>query len=118
MKNLPVIRFAGVFFAAVASAAPAVSQVVNDYPTVARADFVFACMKANGETREALEKCSCSIDVIATILPYENYETAASFMSVNQLQGEKGALFRQSEPGKKAIDDLLRARAEAEIRCF
>ena len=118
MKNLPLIRLAAVFLAEFAAALPSAAQIVNDYPTVARADFVFACMKANGETREALEKCSCSIDVIAAILRYENYETAASFMSVNQLHGEKGALFRQSESGKKAIDDLLRARAEAEIRCF
>ena len=100
------------------AAGPTAAQLFNDYPTVARTDYVFGCMKVNGESREALEKCSCSIDVIAAILRYENYETAASFMSVNQLHGEKGALFRQSESGKKAIDDLLRARAEAEIRCF
>ena len=37
----------------------------NDYPTIARADYVFACMQVNGQTREALEKCSCSIDQIA-----------------------------------------------------
>ena len=34
----------------------------------ARADYVFACMKTNGETRRALERCSCSIYVIASIL--------------------------------------------------
>jgi hypothetical protein len=28
---------------------------------------MFACMKTNGETRRALERCSCSIDVIASI---------------------------------------------------
>jgi hypothetical protein len=42
---------------------------LNDYPTAARADYVFACMKTNGDTRQALEKCACSIDVIASILP-------------------------------------------------
>ncbi len=104
--------------AVVVAAAPARAQLQNDYPTVARADFVFACMKVNGETRESMEKCSCAIDVIASLLPYKNYEAAASFLSVGQLQGEKGILFRQSEPAKKAIEDLLRARAEAEIRCF
>ena len=39
---------------------------VNDYPTATRADYVFGCMAANGQTREALERCSCSIDVIAS----------------------------------------------------
>ena len=37
----------------------------------ARADYVFGCMKANGETQELLQKCSCSIDVIASIIPYD-----------------------------------------------
>jgi hypothetical protein len=93
-------------------------QALNDYPTVARADYVFGCMKVNGETQEAMQKCSCSIDVIASLLPYEKYDAAASFMSVGQLQGEKGVLFRQTEPAKQAINELQRARAEAEIRCF
>jgi len=34
----------------------------NDYPTATRADYVFGCMAANGNTREALLKCSCAID--------------------------------------------------------
>ncbi len=100
------------------SATPVVAQAANDYPTIARADYVFACMKVNGDTQEAMRKCSCSIDVIATILPFERYEAAASFLSMGQLQGEKGALFRQSEPAKQAIEEMQRARAEAEIRCF
>ena len=114
-RNTPV--FAGLL-ASFAAAAPALAQSLNDYPTLARADYVFACMKVNGETREALEKCSCSIDIIASILPYERYEAAESFMSVGQLTGDKGILFRQTEPARKATDDLKRARAEAEIRCF
>ncbi len=43
---------------------------LNDYPTDARAEYVFACMATNGGTRDALERCSCSIDIIATLLPY------------------------------------------------
>ena len=37
----------------------------NDYPTVARADYVLGCMAANGNTRIALEKCACALDSIA-----------------------------------------------------
>lgn len=93
-------------------------QMLNDYPTTARVDYVFGCMKVNGETQEALQRCSCSIDVIASILPYETYDAAASFMSVGQLPGEKGLIFRQSEPAKQTVAALQRARAEAEVRCF
>src|SRR5947207_12919674 len=43
------------------------AQDLNDYPTSARAEYVFACMKANGETRHALDQCACSIDVLAAL---------------------------------------------------
>ena len=41
------------------------------YATAARAEYVFACMATNGGTQEALQRCSCAIDVIASVLPYE-----------------------------------------------
>jgi hypothetical protein len=91
---------------------------LNDYPTAARADYVFACMKTNGDTRQALEQCSCSIDIIASILPHDRYVTAETFLSVAQRAGEAGALFRETEQSRAAINDLRRAQAEAEVRCF
>ena len=36
----------------------------------ARAEYVFACMASNGQTQQTLRQCSCSIDVIASVLPY------------------------------------------------
>ena len=93
-------------------------ELVNDYPTAVRADYVFACMQVNGRTRQALEKCSCSIDVIASLLPFSQYEEAETIMSVGQRPGEQAAIFR-SNPGLKAkVDDLRRAQVEAELRCF
>ena len=53
-----------------ANAARALELPANDYPTAARADYVFGCMQVNGQTRDALERCSCSIDVIASLLPF------------------------------------------------
>lgn len=89
-----------------------------DYPTVAVADYVLGCMKANGETRQVLERCSCSIDVIRTLLPYDRYEAAEAFLSLGQVSGERGVIFRTSEQAKAAIDSLRRAQIEAELRCF
>jgi hypothetical protein len=104
--------------ASLIAVAPSAAQSVNDYPTTARADFVFGCMQVNGQTHEALDKCACAIDMIASILPYERYKDAEAFLSVGQLTGDKGALFRQTEPARNATDELNRARAEAEVRCF
>ncbi|MCS0496228.1 hypothetical protein NVS89_14080 [Ancylobacter sp. MQZ15Z-1] len=92
--------------------------LVNDYPTIARADYVFGCMAANGQTRTALEKCSCSIDTIATILPYKKYEEAETILSVGQVSGQQAELFRSTAMFRDIVADLRRAQAEAEITCF
>jgi hypothetical protein len=100
------------------SAAIARAGEANDYPTSARAEYVFGCMKANGEKREAIEQCSCSIDVIASLLPYDRYVTAETVLSMSQVRGNLGGEFRSSEQATNALNDLRRAQAEAEVRCF
>lgn len=94
------------------------AQDVNDYPTAARAEYVFGCLKANGETRTAIEQCSCSIDVVASLVPYDRYITAETVLSMSQVRGNLGGQFRTSEQAASALNDLRRAQAEAEVRCF
>jgi hypothetical protein len=101
-----------------APAAPAPLGQLNDYPTEARADYVFACMKTNGDTQAALHQCSCSIDVIASLLPYDRYVAAQTVLSLEQVPGHFGGMFRSPEPAKQAVQNLRRAQAEAEVRCF
>ena len=102
---------------ALAVGSASAAEPVNDYPTVVRSDYVFGCMQVNGQTREALEKCSCSIDVIASLLPFDHYEEAETIMRVRQRPGEKGALFLIPAMRSK-VQDLKRAQVEAELRCF
>jgi hypothetical protein len=101
-----------------ATAAAGRAEDVNDYPTSARAEYVFGCMKANGETRQSIDQCSCSIDIIASLLPYDRYVTAETVLSMSQVRGNLGTQFRSSEQARGALDDLRRAQAEAEVRCF
>jgi hypothetical protein len=101
-----------------AMAALAHADEVNDYPTTARAEYVYGCMKANAEARQAIEQCSCSIDIIASLLPYDRYVTAETVLSMSQVRGNLGGQFRSSEQARSAVDDLRRAQAEAEVRCF
>jgi hypothetical protein len=101
-----------------ATAYAARAEEANDYPTAARAEYVYGCMKANGETRQAIEQCSCSIDVVASIVPYERYVTAETALSMSQVRGNLGTQFRTSEQATSAVNDLRRAQAEAEVRCF
>lgn len=94
------------------------AQDVNDYPTSARVEYVFGCMKANGETRQAIEQCSCSVDVVASLVPYARYVTAETVLSMAQVRGDMGSPFRTSEMATNALNELRRAQAEAEVRCF
>jgi len=101
-----------------AGAARAAELPANDYPTAARADYVFGCMQVNGQTRDALERCACSIDVIATLLPYEQYEEAETVMRVRQRGGKNASMFLSMPMLRAKVDDLKRAQVEAELRCF
>ena len=104
MRRVGLLAAAAAFVATSASAKAA--GPLNDYPTSARADYVFGCMKANGDTRTALDQCSCSIDVIATILPYERYVEAEAVLSLAQVPGRFGAMFRSPEPGESRGERL------------
>jgi hypothetical protein len=105
-------------FLSFAAGTRAIADDLNDYPTSARADYVFACMKANGETQEILQKCSCSIDVIASIIPYDRYVATETILSMSQVTGPVGSEFRSTESAKLTLQDFRRAQAEAEVRCF
>jgi hypothetical protein len=95
-----------------------VAPPLNDYPTIARADYIFGCMAVNGQDRDSLSRCACSIDVIATILPYDSYVAAETVMSMRLGGGERAALFRGTPSSTAIIAELRRAQAEAEIICF
>lgn len=101
-----------------ALATPARALDANDYPTAARVDYVIACMGANGQTRDAMTRCSCSIDTLASIFPYDRYVEAETILSMRQGVGQAASVFRNVKMYDDVIADLKRAQAEAEVRCF
>lgn len=107
---------------ALALAQPALAQSPslgsNDYPTEARAEYVFACMAVNGQIRDVLRRCSCSIDVVASILPYEQYVAAETVLALRQTSGERVGIMRSAPIANDLVRELRRAQAEGEIRCF
>jgi len=91
--------------------------LVNDYPTNTRGDYIYGCMLVNGQARDTLDKCACSIDVIATILPYKDYEEAETIMAVRQRGGESVA-YMYAPAMREKVNALKRAQIEGELRCF
>ncbi len=90
----------------------------NDFPTRALAEYVFACMSSNDQTEVMLEKCSCSIDVIAETITYDEYVEAETVLRMRQLSSDRVDIFRNSEWANIMIDRYRKSQAEAEIRCF
>ena len=98
-----------------ASGGPAVA---NEYPTDVVADYVIGCMVSNGETQDMLRRCSCSIDTVASILPYDKYEKAETVLTMQQVTGDQASIFKQMQTLKKMVDELRLAQIEADFRCF
>lgn len=113
MKALWILA-AGVLLAGPAKAAPA------SYPTEMLAEYVMACMASNGESPEALRRCSCSIDYIADHVSYDDYVKAETVLRMQQLQSGDGriAMFRTSPWAREMVDKMRRAQVEAELKCF
>ena len=122
MPGLSLRRLVGtmVVGAVVALASTATPARANDYPTIAVADYVLGCMAANGDTGEALRQCACSIDVVASLLSYDDYTLAETVLRMRQVAGggEKMAIFRETPATKVMVERLRRAQVEAEVRCF
>lgn len=90
----------------------------NAYPTAVVADYVIGCMASNGETQDMLRRCSCSIDTVASILPYDTYEKAETIIQMSGVAGGNTEMFRQMTMLKNVVDRLRLAQIEADFRCF
>lgn len=69
-------------------------QKAYDYPTQGRVEYVLTCMDDNGHEFANVYKCSCVIDKMAAVLPYDEFVDQATFSKYATLGGEGGAEFR------------------------
>ncbi|MCC5808750.1 MAG: hypothetical protein JJU06_00145 [Ectothiorhodospiraceae bacterium] len=102
--------------AALAMVFPALAK--HDYPTDTRVDYVLGCMAANGQNYLMMQKCSCSIDVIAEMMPYEDYEAAETVIRMRERRGELGVLFRTDRGMEELLQNFRQAQTEADLQCF
>jgi hypothetical protein len=92
--------------------------VANIYPTEVVADYVIGCMAANGSNQDVLRRCSCSIDTVASILPYDDYEKADTVIRMRGVGGANTEVFRTTKMLERMVDQLRLAQIEADFRCF
>lgn len=92
--------------------------LANDYPTPVVADYVIGCMASNGQNQDMLRRCACSIDTVASIMPYDIYEKADTIMRLQQVSGEQTGMFRDMKMLTDIVKELRLAQIEADFRCF
>ena len=90
----------------------------RDYPTGARAEYVFACMAANEMTQAFLYRCSCAIDTIARRMSYADYEKAETMVRIQLGHSPREQAYRSVGVSKTMLDNFFRAQAASELECF
>ncbi len=88
----------------------------NNYPTIARIEYVRECVNRAGASESAMYQCACAIDRIAEKLTYDEFVEASTFAKYATLPGEGGGIFRDTDDAKKKAklfhaveDDAFRA---------
>ena len=90
----------------------------NDFPTLARAEFVFACMSSNQSNRDFMAKCSCAVDEIAKRINFEEYAQAEAIARLQLGASPREEAFKSVGLSKEKMDKLYRAQAASELECF
>ena len=89
----------------------------NDYPTVARVEYVQECIAKNGGNLADLYKCSCAIDRMAERFTYDDFVEAGTFARYATLPGEGGGEFRDPDRAKERAKLYRSVEAEAYRAC-
>ena len=90
----------------------------SDFPTLARSEFVFACMSSNASNRDFMAKCSCAIDEIAKRMTYEEYAQAEAIARLQLGASPREEAFKSVGLSKERMEKLYRAQAASELECF
>ena len=90
----------------------------NDFPTLARSEFVFECMSSNVNNRDFMAKCSCAVDEIAKRISFEEYAQAEAIARLWEGASPREEAFRGVGLSKEKMDKLFKAQAASELECF
>lgn len=90
---------------------------LHAYPTIARVEYVNACIAKAGGTLAALYQCSCAIDRIANTLTYDEFVEASTFDKYAALPGQAGSIFRDSDSGRKMAKSFRELQASSLRSC-
>jgi hypothetical protein len=100
------------------AAAGASADQAHNYPTQARVEYVFDCMRTHGgQNYDNLYKCSCSIDYIASKMTYDQFVTGDTFERTIQAMGERGEILREGPVAEINRSSFENVQAQAAHHC-
>ena len=88
----------------------------NDFPTLARVEYVQECVNRTGDPQH-IYQCSCVVDRIAESMSYDEFVEASTYARYSTLPGEGGGIFRDTEDAKKKAKLFRTVEAEAFRAC-
>jgi hypothetical protein len=90
---------------------------VNDFPTLARVEYVQECVNRTGGDANHIYQCSCVVDRIAAAMSYDEFVEASTYARYSTLPGEAGGIFRDTDDAKKKAKTFRSVEADAFRAC-
>jgi hypothetical protein len=104
---------------ALALTACALPAQAHDYPTSDRVMYVHECMRQHPGTHyEMVNKCSCTLDKLASQLKFDEFESMVTATNANSIGGERGNAIRDVDPVQKEIRRFRDLQTAAKKSCF
>jgi hypothetical protein len=88
----------------------------NDFPTLARVEYVQECVNRTGNAQH-IYQCSCVVDRIAEAMSYDEFVESSTYARYSTLPGEAGGIFRDTDDAKKKAKQFRTVEADAFRAC-
>jgi hypothetical protein len=99
------------------AAAAASNAPKNNFPTLARVEYVQECINRTGGKQTNMYQCVCVVDRIADVMTYDEFVEASTFAKYSTLPGEGGGLFRDTDEAKEKAKLFRSVEGEAFRAC-
>jgi hypothetical protein len=109
------LLFVSAAYADATKVAAAQTRATNDFPTLARVEYVQECINRTGGDRGHMYQCACVVDRIAEVMSYDEFVEASTFARYSTLPGEGGGIFRDTDEAR-AKAKLFRQTEEQAFR--
>jgi len=93
------------------------STPVNDFPTLARVEYVQECINRTGGKQTNLYQCACVVDRIAEEMRYDAFVESSTYAKYSTLPGEGGGIFRDTDEAKEKAKLYRAVEARAFTAC-